>query len=143
MWSLSRQEERFILFFLTLFFVGGVTFLYRKSAVQSTRSDRQAAQQELDRSTRRLAEEVAAIKNDSLQQRVPTMKEKVVSGKININTATSVELQSLSRIGPALAGRILTYRESHGPFKSVDELLQVKGIGKRTLAVFRDRITIQ
>lgn len=60
---------------------------------------------------------------------------------ININTAGSLELQRLPRIGPALAGRIIEYRERHGGFSTVDELTKVSGIGARTLETLRPMIT--
>lgn len=53
---------------------------------------------------------------------------------INLNTATSAELQSLPRIGPKLAERILAYRDEHGPFERVEELVRVRGIGQKTFA---------
>jgi competence protein ComEA len=49
---------------------------------------------------------------------------------VNINTASSEELQLLPRVGPALAGRIIEFREANGPFQTVDEILAVKGIGE-------------
>jgi competence protein ComEA len=52
------------------------------------------------------------------------------SGVVNINTASSEELQLLPRVGPALAGRIIEFREANGPFQTVDEILAVKGIGE-------------
>lgn len=52
------------------------------------------------------------------------------SGVVNINTASSEELQLLPRVGPALAGRIIEFREANGPFQSVEEILAVKGIGE-------------
>jgi competence ComEA-like helix-hairpin-helix protein len=52
------------------------------------------------------------------------------SGVVNINTASAEELQLLPRVGPALAGRIIEFRESNGPFRTVDEILAVKGIGE-------------
>ena len=62
--------------------------------------------------------------------------------KININTASATELTALNRIGPVTADRIVAYREKHGPFKSVEELVAVRGIGPKTLESFRDRITV-
>ena len=53
---------------------------------------------------------------------------------IDLNTATAAELQRLPRIGPKLAARILAHREAHGPFRRVQDLVQVRGIGKKTLA---------
>jgi len=52
------------------------------------------------------------------------------SGVVNINTASSEELQLLPRVGPSLAGRIIEFREANGPFRSVDEIVAVKGIGE-------------
>ncbi len=54
--------------------------------------------------------------------------------KVDINRATRDELEALPGIGPVLAGRILEYRERHGPFRSLDDLLKVKGIGPKTVA---------
>lgn len=50
-------------------------------------------------------------------------------GVVNINTADADQLQLLPRVGPALAGRILDYREANGPFRTIDEIVAVKGIG--------------
>ena len=65
------------------------------------------------------------------------------TGPLNINTATLEELDELSGIGPVLAQRIIDYREEHGPFQSVEELLEVKGIGEVTLQGFRAEITVK
>jgi comEA protein len=64
------------------------------------------------------------------------------TGKVNINTATASELDTLPGIGPAYAGRIIDYRNANGGFKSIDEIKNVKGIGDKTFEKFRDRITI-
>ena len=63
--------------------------------------------------------------------------------KININTATDAQLGTLKGIGPALAQRIVTYREKNGAFKTVDDLANVKGIGPHKLAIIRDQITAE
>ncbi|MGH9250004.1 MAG: helix-hairpin-helix domain-containing protein, partial [Acidimicrobiales bacterium] len=55
-------------------------------------------------------------------------------GQVNLNTATAEQLDTLPGIGPALAGRILDWREQHGRFSSVDELQEVSGIGPKTFA---------
>ncbi len=54
------------------------------------------------------------------------------NGVVNINDASSEELQLLPRVGPALAGRIIEFRTANGPFRSVDEIIAVKGIGEKS-----------
>ena len=54
------------------------------------------------------------------------------TGVVNINTANMDQLQMLPRVGPALAGRIVDFRESNGEFRTVDEIVAVKGIGERS-----------
>jgi competence protein ComEA len=63
--------------------------------------------------------------------------------KININTASEKELTQLDRIGPALAERIVKYREKNGPFEKPEDITKVKGIGSGTLKRFSDRITVE
>jgi len=63
-------------------------------------------------------------------------------GKINLNTATAEQLETLPGIGPALAERILAYREAYGPFTAVEDLLRVSGIGEKTLESIRDYIAV-
>lgn len=65
------------------------------------------------------------------------------SGKININTANKSQLEGLSGIGPALAERIIAYREKEGRFATIDELTKVSGIGEATLAKFKEQIIVE
>ena len=61
--------------------------------------------------------------------------------RININTATFQELQTLRGIGPTMAQRIIEYRQTSGRFATVDDLTNVKGVGEKTLEKIRDSIT--
>jgi competence protein ComEA len=61
---------------------------------------------------------------------------------ININRATAAEFDSLPRIGPTIAERIIAFRDENGPFGSIDELGNVPGIGDTTLAGIRDQLTL-
>jgi competence ComEA-like helix-hairpin-helix protein len=61
---------------------------------------------------------------------------------ININTANSEELQQVPGIGPATADKILQMRKSYGAFKSVDDLLSIRGIGKKRLEKMRKYLTV-
>lgn len=71
----------------------------------------------------------------------PTAADRV--NKVNLNTADLPTLQrELFGIGAAKAKAIVDYRDSHGPFASVDELLEVKGIGKTLLERNRDKLEV-
>jgi competence protein ComEA len=63
-------------------------------------------------------------------------------GLININSASATELETLSGIGEVLAATIVEYREQNGPFASVDDLMDVSGIGPATLEEIRDQVTV-
>lgn len=81
----------------------------------------------------------------------PALEEKPASGErpdsllpdevININTADTYDLDRLPGIGPTKAEAILAYREEHGPFQQVDDLLEVSGIGEVTLENLRPYVT--
>lgn len=62
--------------------------------------------------------------------------------KVNINTASLEELQTLPRIGPAIAQRIIDYRKEHGPFKRIEDIMKIQGIGERVFEQIKDRITV-
>ncbi|EFC90112.1 competence protein ComEA helix-hairpin-helix repeat protein [Dethiosulfovibrio peptidovorans DSM 11002] len=65
------------------------------------------------------------------------------SGAVNLNSASSEELETLPGIGPKTAAAILSYREKIGPFRSVDELTKVKGIGPKKLETVRTLVTVR
>ena len=60
---------------------------------------------------------------------------------VNINTADAEKLATLKGIGPALAQRIIEYREQNGTFKTIEEIKNVRGIGDKKFATFKDKIT--
>ncbi|MFJ5758087.1 helix-hairpin-helix domain-containing protein [Neobacillus sp. NPDC093182] len=64
-------------------------------------------------------------------------------GKINLNKADENELQNLPGIGPSKAAAIMEYRETNGPFKSVEDLKNISGIGDKTFDKLKDLITVQ
>ena len=60
---------------------------------------------------------------------------------MNINTATESELEAVKGVGPAKAKAIITYREAHGNFKSLDELDNVKGFGKASVEKLKGELS--
>ena len=88
--------------------------------------------------------------NESLRQQLSQTSTQEIAGtatenqtdKININTADAAELDKIPGIGPARAADIITYRESHGGFKSIEEIKNIKGIGDKTFESMKDLITV-
>ena len=63
-------------------------------------------------------------------------------GPVNLNTATAEELDALPGVGPSTAQAILEFRKEHGRIRSVDELLEVRGIGEAKLAALRSKVRV-
>lgn len=81
---------------------------------------------------------------ESAPNAASTAKTEVVAkqGTININTADALELTKLKGVGPKKAEAIVAWRKANGDFKSVEQLLEVKGIGEATLMQNRENIRI-
>ncbi len=67
----------------------------------------------------------------------------LLTGKININSASVEQLEMMPRIGNKTALAIIEYRSQHGPFKKVEDITQVKGIGEKMLEELRDFIVLE
>jgi competence protein ComEA len=65
-----------------------------------------------------------------------------VGGKVNINTASESDLETLPRVGPTMAKRIIAWREANGRFATIEDLMSVTGIGEKTFAELKDLVTI-
>lgn len=82
----------------------------------------------------------------SMPRTVPTTSNAPLEpslAKINLNTANAAELERLPRIGPAMAKRIIEFRTTRGPFRHIDDLDAVPGIGPRTLEQLRPLVTTE
>jgi competence protein ComEA len=66
----------------------------------------------------------------------------VVPGKVNINTADAAALETLPRVGPAMAARIIAWRDENGRFTAVEDLMSVTGIGEKTFDAMKDLVTV-
>jgi competence protein ComEA len=72
----------------------------------------------------------------------PTGSAGTVGGKVNINTASEADLETLPRVGPTMAKRIIAWRQANGRFTAVEDLMSVTGIGEKTFAELKDLVTV-
>ena len=63
-------------------------------------------------------------------------------GAVDLNSASEDQLQEVPGIGPSLAKKIVDFRKENGPFKSVDDLLKVRGVGEKSLEKLRPHLTV-
>lgn len=63
-------------------------------------------------------------------------------GRVNINTADSAALETLPRVGPSMAERIITWRDRNGGFSVIEDLMQVTGIGEKTFEAMRELVSV-
>ena len=89
------------------------------------------------------APEIILAEEKAVKKTKPTAsKKKELERPISINTANDEELQLLPRVGPATAKRIIEYRTQNGPFKQVQDIMKVKGIGPKTYEQMATMITL-
>ena len=65
-----------------------------------------------------------------------------VGGKVNINTADETALETLPRVGPAMAKRIIDWRTKNGRFTAVEDLMSVTGVGEKTFDELKELVTL-
>jgi len=87
---------------------------------------------------------VLIIETERAEEAMPVTEPVAVSTQvIDLNTATADELEVLPGIGPSISAEIIAYREEHGVFSSVEDILEVSGIGESKLNSIRDYITVR
>ena len=124
--NFTPQETKALLFLLAALLVGSGITLYKRSHPQFA--------PELIIDQKRAGPEPQG------QSAVP---EEPAETKIDINQATTAQLQLLPHIGPALSKRIVEYRESNGRFERIEDLMQVQGVGPKTFQKIKDYIAVE
>jgi len=138
MWGLTRQEQRISLFLLTTFAIGCMVLWWRQ----------QRPPPPVDASiVRDFAERSVTTPQESVQASVvdppPSPVKKSASGPVDLNLATLHDLMELPGIGAVMAQRIVDHRSTHGRFAKLEDLMQVKGIGKKTYEKLKPLIAIK
>jgi len=112
----TKEEKIILLFLLTALFVGtGVLYYKRLNPARSLPSQ--------------------FIDFDEREIQRPK--------KISLNKATTEELVRVKGIGPVLAGRIISYREKYGPFRKIEDIKEIKGIGDKTFEKIRKGLVLE
>ncbi len=157
MLNFTKAETNAILFVVIILLVSGIYQLVSPTKSLQPTYDYSAS----DSAFKRLSQEKLLVDTDTSQTirtvikekdiqpkpkkakpKAAIKKEKLLPASININTASEKELQKLPRIGPSKAKLILEYRNAKGKFNSIDELVKVKGIGKKTLEKLKPYIFV-
>lgn len=86
---------------------------------------------------------VGSTSSGAVSARAATGHKELPSSKVNVNTASSEQLESLPGVGPATARAIIEYRKRNGGFHSVDELIEVRGIGPKKLEQIRPYVIVR
>ena len=112
----TKEEKIILLFLLTALFVGTGVLYYKKLNPATS-----LPLQFIDFDERKIEE----------------------PGEINLNKATAEELVKIKGIGPVLAGRIISYREKYGPFRKIEDIKEIKGIGDKTFEKIRKGLVLE
>jgi len=145
---MTPQEKLILKFLLTTFIIGLVIGWVRSRGFLESLDQTEEAKNTADKIEAIVQKKQSSIgKTDKTEVKIMEGEDDKVSSdipfpKVNLNSANKEELMSLPRIGPAIAERIIIYRNDYGKFQEIEDLVKVKGIGPKTLAKIQDLITI-
>jgi competence protein ComEA len=128
----TRQEQRAILLLLSAFGIGALVWLYRQSRPLPPVNPAEVAT--FEEYARELVSDTIGVvaSTDAVDSKVKPVASILL--QLDLNTAAEADLVRLPAIGPVMAKRIVEYRQAHGPFKRLEDLRKVKGIGAKTYA---------
>jgi len=126
--NFTPQEIKALIFLLIALLVGSGITLYKRSHPQ-------------------FAPELMREKSPQTTVYSPPLSDSLggesVNKKINLNQATSEELEVIPGLGPILSQKIIAYREAHGPFRKLDDLMQISGIGPKKFEQIKDYLILE
>jgi comEA protein len=124
----TSQETKALIFLLLALLVGSGITLYQRSHLQ-------------------FAPELIIEKNDPGAEEEQKAENRAIPSpartKINVNQASASELERVPGLGPKLSRRIVEYREANGNFQRLEDLIQVQGIGSKSLEKIRDYLAVE
>ena len=133
-------SERRVIIIIAVVLIGSAGFQYLKNSVYIIESINYQREDSIfsryTHQARVISEKSAREKYADINlktQESGTPQKSTVQLRLNINIASAEELKQLPRIGPSTAKKIIAYRTKNGPFKTINELRKVKGIGLKTL----------
>ena len=134
---------------ITVAFMTPTQGVVAKTATDSSTSDtkkKSTKKKDSKKKTSKKKDSKSSKKKDSKKKtpkKSSKKSKKATTGKININTATAKELALIPGIGPVTAKSIIAYRKKNGKFKSTKDLLNVKGIGEKTMKKMKSQLKLK
>jgi len=132
--SFTPQESKAIIFIIVILLIGSGVTVYKKYHPDF------APELLIEKNFPEQKKVFEPVKSSAISDNIDL---KIPGRKVNLNTATLKELESLPGIGPELGKRILEFRENKGNFSTIDEIVNVKGIGPKILEKLKNLITVE
>jgi len=122
---------------LIVVILGGLGVIYQDKVSRQNKKQEKNRVEELTKQNDELRKELSKLSAGQVAGEVTEQGD-----KININTADATDLDKLPGIGPVRAADIISYRDSHDGFKSIEEIKNIKGIGDKSFENLKDLITV-
>lgn len=142
-WGFNTYERRAIWILLLLILLGSAYRYYQKHRVSQYIMQLQVAESSAEEQMDTAQETDSSTVNSDALRKIDSTSISQNTGRININRADTTDLQQLPGIGTVKARAIIHYRQQNGRFETIDELINVHGIGEVTLAKLKSHIVIE